>query len=868
MFAFTMSQRAKLCPTNAQPQPYFNSSEQATAFPLHLPRYHHHHQQHHSISDKFEAPQPCTTLTILTSQMHGVKYKLPFGFRQGLRACVHNFKSESVPDSLSVPAKTHTSSLPTTSHQKRTLSRIKASKKFFNHITRLFKPSQTADTVSPGHADDAHSLPKPAFKDDVRLTLDLPEDASELNAEDIIFVIQGFGTPNPKLLCPPPSSTLTESSDEHTANTHTTSPVQRISLSSNCPGTSSGTQTVCSKPSSNRSSIAPQDSVNDSNHSALTEVTSVSDTSITANHNLGVPPAPFRPLSQSSSASSIERLVIIDQNKLQSERESGMDSIGQNDISSNTAFFGVPIEQEDPTSVSMKADEEDTMLDLQVQGYCDKEPEDNDKVVNQDYNNENNYEDEEEEEEETGETEGRCDWDTIRSISDECLCRLLLNTLDHSNSLTLDCVSTLRRSEGSFNMAAHMGLFRNGKVEEYVIRIPAHGTEALWTGIDSHLLEAQVGLMKQIELNCWSVPVPKIFGHSSSLDNCLGAPYILMEKLSGYRASEIWFDDTDYDDRWLDADCPSEETHRKRVNFLDSLARAMVDLQELEFDMIGLPWIPTPYYLSEAPNASSQDVTTGPTYHWPYKDDVHKVVERGPFESTQAYIKAALDAHLNREELSKHPDLSTSMQVQNRLAVRKILDMVFSAPAFNPSAKLETFTICHTDLDLQNILVDENGCVTGIVDWDGAFAAPRCIGTAAVPRFLQQDWFPDDDGEAIEESPYMGLNSEYYRSIYAAAFSRHQMEQNPDANLEDTDARFTLKSPIYQAAFAAIYEGGSLWNFTDKLLREIPDFRIDTTTFKVKLGAGWPKAEIWLEKRIQKVCATTMPDDMDSEFGS
>ncbi|KAF1955304.1 hypothetical protein CC80DRAFT_364828, partial [Byssothecium circinans] len=94
-----------------------------------------------------------------------------------------------------------------------------------------------------------------------------------------------------------------------------------------------------------------------------------------------------------------------------------------------------------------------------------------------------------------------------------------------------------------FNLAIMMGLFRNKEIEQYVIRIPAHGTEALWTKADKYLLQNQVALMEHIRLNCPTVPVPKVFSYSATLDNPLGVPYILMQKLEGLRAGEIWFDE-------------------------------------------------------------------------------------------------------------------------------------------------------------------------------------------------------------------------------------------------------------------------------------------------------------------------------------
>lgn len=78
----------------------------------------------------------------------------------------------------------------------------------------------------------------------------------------------------------------------------------------------------------------------------------------------------------------------------------------------------------------------------------------------------------------------------------------------------------------------------------------------------------------------------------------------------------------------------------------------------------------------------------------------------------------------------------------HNIGLRKILGIVFTQPVFKPHRQPETFILRHDDLELQNIMVDEDGNVNGIIEWDGAYAAPRCTDTAAIPKFLRKDWMP------------------------------------------------------------------------------------------------------------------------------
>jgi hypothetical protein len=144
--------------------------------------------------------------------------------------------------------------------------------------------------------------------------------------------------------------------------------------------------------------------------------------------------------------------------------------------------------------------------------------------------------------------------------------------------------------------------------------------------------------------------------------------------------------------------------------------------------------------------------------------------------------------------------------------------------------------------------VDRNGVVTGIVDWDGAIVGPRCIGPTALPMFLCRDWYPGESGDNLERPPHMAFNHEYYRNLYAAAV----VKAAEDQGIKDTVIRYTAKSALYQAAVAALYEGGHPGDFTNKVLRRIP-IGAHPYAFKKLLGKGWPAGEAYLKCEIPKI---------------
>ncbi|KAF2268230.1 hypothetical protein CC78DRAFT_530154 [Lojkania enalia] len=61
---------------------------------------------------------------------------------------------------------------------------------------------------------------------------------------------------------------------------------------------------------------------------------------------------------------------------------------------------------------------------------------------------------------------------------------------------------------------------------------------------------------------------------------------------------------------------------------------------------------------------------------------------------------------------------------------------VYTPPPVCPFPPTKSFTLVHQNFDLQNIFVDAQGSVVGIIDWDGVTTAPPCIDTTA-PLALQ-----------------------------------------------------------------------------------------------------------------------------------
>jgi hypothetical protein len=116
--------------------------------------------------------------------------------------------------------------------------------------------------------------------------------------------------------------------------------------------------------------------------------------------------------------------------------------------------------------------------------------------------------------------------------------------------------------------------------------------------------------------------------------------------------------------------------------------------------------------------------------------------------------------------------------------------------SYKPGDKVQTFVLRHDGLDLQNMLCDKQGSVTGIIDWDRCRAVPRCLGYASLPAFLTKDWAPEYSSYADIHMPW---NLTEYRNVYARAMLE---ATGPDGN-----GKYTLKSAMYEAINASLYGG-------------------------------------------------------------
>ncbi|KAI0139467.1 kinase-like domain-containing protein [Hypoxylon sp. NC0597] len=297
--------------------------------------------------------------------------------------------------------------------------------------------------------------------------------------------------------------------------------------------------------------------------------------------------------------------------------------------------------------------------------------------------------------------------------------------------------------------------------DKFVFKIPVCGWGDAMTPTAEDSIESEVCTMRLIEGRT-SIPVPRVYACDKSVESVLGAPFICMSFMPGTPLREVWFEE------------PKGMSREEfRLNVLRNTAKIMAQCAAFSFDQIG---------------SISLDEKTplAPCYEWQEDEfGVQYVISSGPFDSSTAFL----------EEDAEEPRLDTLSKAE-----RKIMASVM--PSFPISRSSNGFVLCPPDFDAQNVLVDEQGNITGWLDWEHVHTVPRPVGYAKYPSWIMSDWDPVMGGwpGIPEDSPdELKRYREYYKE-----------ELGKELGFEG-DWKYTDKSHITTAVwFAAQYRPARL----------------------------------------------------------
>jgi len=359
----------------------------------------------------------------------------------------------------------------------------------------------------------------------------------------------------------------------------------------------------------------------------------------------------------------------------------------------------------------------------------------------------------------------------------------------HAQSLSCSIESNIL---GSYSVISVL-VFSDGL--KWAVKVPRYGTAPSFGQLNQEKMLSEILTLRLIRSRT-AIPVPEIYDWDTTRRK-IGVPYTLMSFLPGTSLDKLWFD-------------LSWATEEMRMHVLGNLARMMSDLHTLRFNGIGLLKFDEKGDFSGVGPVISQ--TEGDIFH-PEFDviDGNQTIKwpppsaHGPFETAKSFLLAGVKALEAEKGLSK---VARKQRIADIAVLRFAIE---SIPDHLTLDDGDSFVVAHPNPDAPNILVDDDGNITGVIDWDGVQTMPRGYGFSCYPSWITRDWDPIMYGcsePGVEDAPEVLSR---YRQTYASAFQDINL---PSSKYMPDETRL---SHIYEAIYIA---ASSFWNLSpiDKLL--------------------------------------------------
>ena len=329
--------------------------------------------------------------------------------------------------------------------------------------------------------------------------------------------------------------------------------------------------------------------------------------------------------------------------------------------------------------------------------------------------------------------------------------QLSLGISEKTNNLT--CLIEEKPIFGGFNV---LFVIMFSDDVRWIARFPGYGVSSFGE-LEARRLLSDIQT-KALIRSSTSIPIPEVFAWDLCRDNPVGVPYHLETFVEGRPLAERWTGE------WL-----SDES--KKMKILRRLAELMSQLHSLHFDKIGS------LVLGADGTSLKVDAMVETNLSWDMMSEGEiwpTASLSGPFGSTKEYLLSMLYDPEEVPEVRRHIKVDIAILREAIDSIPKTLDTP------------QSFSLGHPDYNYQNILTDDEGEITGIIDWDGVETCPRALGFAGYPSWITRDWdpamydyakeLPDPDNQAYQEDSPEQLIS--YRRKYATAMADQNLPED------------------------------------------------------------------------------------------
>ncbi|KFY04525.1 hypothetical protein O988_00715 [Pseudogymnoascus sp. VKM F-3808] len=238
---------------------------------------------------------------------------------------------------------------------------------------------------------------------------------------------------------------------------------------------------------------------------------------------------------------------------------------------------------------------------------------------------------------------------------------------------------------------------------------------------------SEVATMEWMRFNT-SIPVARVLRYAESRAKIVGFEWILMTALPGKHLADVW----------RTISYAAKEALVKRI--------AGVWAELFRRPLRGAGNI----YSSSEEGGRPPEVGRIVSMQFFWGDHIHQDVSRGPFSSSREWLLTRLGLYeyecqaslakyegmerggMESDDEDELEDAERTLDIVARLKV--VVDKIF--PAGQNQQGDEASLFFHDDLSNRNILVDDDGALTGVLDWEGVSAVPRWKA-CFIPSFLK-----------------------------------------------------------------------------------------------------------------------------------
>ncbi|KGO67795.1 Aminoglycoside phosphotransferase [Penicillium italicum] len=352
------------------------------------------------------------------------------------------------------------------------------------------------------------------------------------------------------------------------------------------------------------------------------------------------------------------------------------------------------------------------------------------------------------------------------------LCELASNMREN---IACTCDLNQRPERGGFNWAVFV-LFEDGI--EWVLRSPVQNHPELSYNSVAKLLSSEAATLKFLKAHT-DIPVPDVYSYCAYPNNPLRIPYILMSKAQGQALETMWGG----------ADIHHRLDSLEINKVMSQLGQITWKLAQVRFGQIGSLFEGNEFFFV------GECLSKG---HIQHKRHSLAGIPRGPFPSEKEYFLSLILALIYHAEMlplihhcftapvpskNDYPNKDlwegacdlwnqfvtvgqkvdgAANRVDYIIAANVVNRLIFEyGHKWSGVTNPVSFALCHPDLTMGNIFVDDQYNITCIIDW--AFAT-----TVPLPLLLTPPGFPQSRHK-LDEKFYLGFREGFKEAAESSA---------------------------------------------------------------------------------------------------